>query len=111
MTALYSGAPNSAQSTAPSTSASVVITITGIAPASTSLLVLPSIAQQGTYNITATLLAASSTTGHGTLTVDQSVPNFSMSLGTQRGQTFRRSFSRHKACLRTTSPAPVLLAI
>jgi hypothetical protein len=59
----------------------VVITITGIAPTSTSLLVLPSIAQQGTYNITATLLAASSTTGHGTLTVDQLVPNFSMSLG------------------------------
>ncbi len=81
VTASYSGAPNSAQSTAPSSSTPVAITITGIAPTSTSLLILPSTVQQGTYDITATLLAGSSTIGHGTLTVDEGVPNFPMNLG------------------------------
>ncbi|MGA7410633.1 MAG: FG-GAP-like repeat-containing protein [Bryobacteraceae bacterium] len=79
--ASYSGAPQSAQSTSASTSAPVVITVTGTAPTSTSLFVLPSATQQGTYDLTATVLAAGSTIGHGTLAVNEFVPNFQLSLG------------------------------
>jgi hypothetical protein len=81
VTASYSGAPQSAQSTAASTSAPVMITATGIALTSTSLSVLPSATQQGTYDLTATVLAAGSTIGHGTLGVFEFMPNFQVNLG------------------------------
>ncbi len=81
VTASYSGAPNSAQSTAPSKSTPVAITVTGLAPTSTSLLIVPSTTQQGAYDITATLLASSSTIGQGTLAVNEANPFASMDLG------------------------------
>ena len=71
LTAVYSGAPQSAQSTAPSTSAPEVITVTGVSPTTTDLSILPSILLPGTYDITATLLAAGSDIGHGTLSVNE----------------------------------------
>jgi Bacterial Ig-like domain (group 3)/FG-GAP-like repeat/FG-GAP repeat len=81
VTASYSGAPQSAQSTASSTSAPVVITVTGIALSSTSLSVFPSATQQGTYDLIATVFARGSTIGHGTLGVSAFVPNFQVGLG------------------------------
>jgi hypothetical protein len=81
VTASYSGAPQSAQSTAASTSPSAMITVTGTALTSTSLSVFPSATEQGTYDLTATVLAAGSTVGHGTLSVSELVPNFQVSLG------------------------------
>jgi hypothetical protein len=81
VTASYSGAPNSAQSTAPSKSTPAAITITGPAPTSTGLFVLPSTTQPGTYDLTATLLAASSTIAVGTLSVDELGPSSTVSLG------------------------------
>ena len=81
VTASYSGAPNSAQSTAPSKSTPVAITITGLAATSVSLSVLPNTTQQGTYDLTATLLAASSTIAQGTLAINEANPYASMNLG------------------------------
>ena len=102
VTASYSGAPNSAQSTAPSKSTPVAITITGLAATSASLLVLPSTTQQGTYDITATLLAASSTIGHGTLTVDEANPYSSMNLRKLGRRHYRRlSVAPNIDCLQT----------
>ncbi len=71
LTAVYSGAPLSAQSTASSTSSPAVIAVTGISPTTTNLSILPSTLLPGTYDITATLLAAGSDIGHGTLSVNE----------------------------------------
>lgn len=71
LTAAYSGAPQSAQSTAPSTSTPAVITVTGISPTSTNLSILSSTLLPGTYDITATLQAAGSDIGHGTLSINE----------------------------------------
>ncbi len=76
VTTSYSGAPQSAQSTAASTSAPVTTTVTGPALTSISLSVLPSATEQGTYDLTATVLAAGSTIGRGTLGVYEFVRNF-----------------------------------
>ncbi|HEX4229517.1 MAG TPA: FG-GAP-like repeat-containing protein [Bryobacteraceae bacterium] len=69
--ALYTGAPQSSQSTGSSSSSPVAITVTGLAPTSTSLTIFPSVTQPGTYDLTATLLAASSVTGQGTLDLNE----------------------------------------
>ena len=81
VTAVYSGAPQSAQSTASSTSVPVVITSTGVPFSSTSLFVLPSATEAGTYDMTATLLAAGSKVGHGTLGVYALTPFALTNLG------------------------------
>ncbi|MGO9923301.1 MAG: FG-GAP-like repeat-containing protein, partial [Isosphaeraceae bacterium] len=82
LTAVYSGAPQSAQSTAPSTSAAEVITVTGLAPTTTNLSIVPSIVLPGTYDISATLLAAGSDIGHGTLSVNELSTATSLGSGT-----------------------------
>ncbi len=71
VTASYSGAPQSAQSTASSASAPAVITVTGLAPTFTSLLALPSTVQPLAYDLTASLVAAGSVPPSGTLTVNE----------------------------------------
>jgi hypothetical protein len=71
LTATYTGAPQSSQSTAASTSPAVVVSVTSLPPTSTGLTVFSSAGQPGAYDLSATLTAAGSVVATGTLAVNE----------------------------------------
>lgn len=107
VTAIYSGAPNAAQPTAPSTSAPITLNVTGALLTSLALSVVGSPGLPGSYNLTGTLSGFGPSMLNGTVTFSETPGNHTLGTAPVGAATY--SFEPAQSYnASTTGPAAVV---